>query len=133
MIVDLLRSYRSKNGNVTFVYTVKGSQTQLDEFKDAQGEYYREDDETGKPLFFTTRCIGDTGKLLITTNGKVVPDMSEFDKQASLVEQFGGNFGEALAQHAVAQLLGTKVAPAPAPVKEERKVEDPAPSDEDGN
>lgn len=117
MKVSLLRSYRSKNGNVTFVYVVTGSESQLAEYADAQGEHYREDDTTGKALWFTTRCIGDDGTLIITTNGNVVPDMSEFDKQASLVEQFGGNFGEALANAAVANLLGTKAAPASAPAK----------------
>lgn len=109
MKVQLIRSYRSKNGNVTFVYGVTGSDADLKAYKKAQGSYYRED-ENGQPLWFTTRCIGDNGSLIITSTGKIVPDMSEFDKQASLVEQFGGNFGQELAKHAVAQLLGSKTA-----------------------
>jgi len=101
--VKSIRTYRSKNGNPTFVYGVSGDKEALEGFKKAQGSYYREDEE-GTPLWFTTRFIGDTGNLIITTNGNVVPDMSEFDKQASLVAQYGGNFGEVLAQKAINSL-----------------------------
>ncbi len=119
MNVSLLRSYRSKNGNVTFVYGVKASEKDLAAFKEAQGDYYREDDN-GTPLWFTTRCIGNTGKLIITTNGNIVPDMSAFDQAASLAAQYGGNFGAELAKSAAAQILGhapAADAPAEAPVE----------------
>lgn len=101
--VKSIRVYRSKNGNPTFVYQVSGQKADLEAFKKAQGDYYRTDDDNN-PLWFTTRFIGDEGKLLITSNGNVVPDMSEFDKQASLVSQYGGNFGEILAKNAVKNL-----------------------------
>ena len=107
MKVKLIRSYRSKNGNATFVYGVSGNASDLEAFKDAQGDYFREDDN-GTPLWFTTRCIGDTGKLIITSAGNVVPDMSQYDQAASLVSQYGGNFGEELAKASVAKLLGAK-------------------------
>jgi hypothetical protein len=126
MNVSLLRSYRSKNGNATFVYVVKGNSTDVEAFKTAQGDYYREDDK-GQPLWFTTRCIGNTGKLIITTNGNVVPDMSAFDQAASLAEQYGGNFGEQLAKSAAQAILGHTGAsdvPAEAPKKAEPKSED---------
>lgn len=106
MNVKLARSYRSKNGNTTFVYNVDGTAKQVEEFKTAQGDFYREDDKTGKPLWFTTRCIGNSGKLVITSKGKVVPDMSAFEQAASLAKQFGGNFGNELAKASVAKLLG---------------------------
>jgi hypothetical protein len=125
MKVTLLRSYRSKNGNATFVYGVKGSASDLEAFKTAQGDYYREDDN-GTPLWFTTRCIGQTGSLIITTNGNVVPDMSAFDQAASLASQYGGNFGQELAKSAAQAILGISNAPAQqaeAPV-EEPKSED---------
>jgi len=105
MKVSLLRSYRSKNGNATFVYVVSANATDLASFKEAQGDFYREDDK-GQPLWFTTRCIGNTGKLIITTNGNIVPDMSAFDQAASLAEQYGGNFGEQLAKSAAQAILG---------------------------
>lgn len=104
MKVQLLRSYRSKNGNATFVYGVKGNASDLEAFKIAQGDYYREDDN-GTPLWFTTRCIGNVGKLIITTNGNVVPDMSAFDQASSLASQYGGNFGAELAKASAQSLV----------------------------
>jgi hypothetical protein len=105
--VNCIRTYRSKNGNPTFVYSVEGSKEDMASFKKAQGSYYREDEDKN-PLWFTTRYIGEDGKLLITTNGNIVPDMSEFDKQASLVAQYGGNFGDVLAKDGVNKLKGGK-------------------------
>lgn len=105
MKIKALRSYTSKNGNKVFVYSVSGSVEQLAKFKAAQGENYRQA-EDGTPLWFTTRSVGAAGELIITTNGKVVPDMSAFDNAASLAKQYGGNLGAELAKHAVAQLLG---------------------------
>ncbi len=122
MNVSLLRSYRSKNGNATFVYVVSGKDADLEAFKNAQGEYYREDDK-GRPLWFTTRCIGNSGKLIITTNGNVVPDMSAFDQAASLASQYGGNFGAELARAAAQSIVGGTPAADSAPAQA------PAPQD----
>ena len=104
MKIKLIRSYRSKNGNATFVYGVSGSNADLDAFKEAQGDYYREDTD-GTPLWFTTRCVGDNGSLIITTNGNIVPDMSAFDQAASIASQYGGNFGQELAKQAAQSIL----------------------------
>ena len=125
MKIKLIRSYRSKNGNPTFVYAVSGNANDLAAFKAAQGEFYREDETTGSPLWFTTRCVGDNGKLIITTNGKVVPDMSAYDQAASIAAQYGGNFGQELAKQAAMSILGNKGTSAP--------VETPAPVAEEGN
>jgi len=105
MKVKLTRSYKSKNGNTVFVYSVNGTPSQVEAYKDAQGDNYRES-EDGLPLWFTTRCIGNAGSLIITEKGKVVPDMSAFEQAASLAKQYGGNFGQELARAAVANLLG---------------------------
>ena len=104
--VQMQRSYKSKNGNRTFVYTVSGKPSDIEAYREAQGEFYREDDKTNNPLWFTTKCIGKTGTLIITDNGNVVPDMSEYDEYASLAEQYGGNLGEMLAREAAQRLLG---------------------------
>ena len=108
MKVTLSRSYRSSKGNTVFVYTVTGSESQIAAYKAAQGDNYRET-EDGVSLWFTTRCIGKTGTLIITEKGKVVPDMSAFEQAASLAAQFGGNFGQELAKATVHQLLNTGV------------------------
>jgi hypothetical protein len=105
MSVSLVRSYTSKKGNKTFVYAVSGNAETLAKFKDINGDNHRED-EKGTPLWFTTRCIGKSGTLIITTNNKIVPDMSEFDQAASLASQYGGNLGEAIALASANKLLG---------------------------
>jgi hypothetical protein len=111
----LTRSYKSPKGNTVFVYAVTGNEESLSAFETAQGTNHRTDDTTGKPLFFTTRCFGDNGTLIITSNGKVVPDMSEFDKANSLAQQYGGNLGDQLARIASERLLGVQPASAPVP------------------
>ena len=120
MKTKFIRSYRSEKGNVVFVYSVSGTDAQLEQYKAAQGVHYREDEKSGQPMWFTTRCIGKTGSLIITSKGKVVADMSEFELAKSLVEQYGGNFGETLAKSLMANLVGgspqaaAQVAAAPA-------------------
>lgn len=107
MDIHKIRSYRSKNsGRVVFVYGVKGTTQELTQFAEAQGEYHRTDDQSGEPLWFTTKFVGNQGKLVITSNGNVVPDMSNFDAANSLAEQYGGNLGQELARAAAQQLLG---------------------------
>ena len=103
--VSLKRSYKSANGNTVFVYTVNANTADAESYKAASGDYYREEAD-GSPLWFTTRCIGERGTLVITSKGKIVPDMSAFEQAASLAKQFGGNFGNELAKASVAQLLG---------------------------
>jgi hypothetical protein len=103
--VTLKRSYKSAKGNTVFVYSVKANNADTEAFKSASGDYYREEAD-GTPLWFTTRCIGQRGTLVITSKGKIVPDMSAFEQAASLAKQFGGNFGNELAKATVAQLLG---------------------------
>lgn len=105
MEATLVRNYKSQAGNTVFVYSVNGTAEELESYKNAQGKNYRVDEKTGAALWFTTRCIGDTGTLLITSNNKVVPDMSEYDKAASMAAQYGGNLGEQLARAAAEALL----------------------------
>lgn len=107
MKVKLMRSYKSQKGNTVFVYSVTGTPAQIEAYKAAQGDNYREA-EDGTPLWFTTRCIGNSGELVITAKGKIVPDMSAYEQAASLAAQFGGNFGQELAKATVAQLLAGK-------------------------
>jgi len=114
--VKFVRSYRSKKGNVTFVYTVTGTDKQLEEYNEIQGDFYREDDD-GNALWFTTRFIGKIGNLIITPNNKCVPDMSKFDMASSLAEQYGGNLGQSLANQAAAELLGVSPAAETAPAQ----------------
>ena len=136
MNVSLQRSYRSKNGNPTFVYKVTGNASDLEAYAEAQGEFHRTDDQ-GHSLWFTTRCIGPHGKLIITTNGNIVADMSAFDQAASSAAQYGGNFGQELARMSAAQILGTDVpavesapAVASAPSSSDEEVAEEAPAED---
>lgn len=118
MKVKLSRSYKSQKGNTVFVYSVSGTPAQIEAYKAAQGDNYRES-EDGTPLWFTTRCIGNSGELIITAKGKVVPDMSAYEQAASLAAQFGGNFGQELARASVAALVNgnNTTAPSAEPVQ----------------
>lgn len=122
--VKLQRSYVSKNGNRTFTYSVTGSNSELEAYKEAQGEYYTEDKKTQEVLWFTTRCIGKIGTLIITDKGNIVPDMSEFDEAASLAQQYGGNLGEMLAREAAQRLLGGRRSSSPAKDTDDNSDED---------
>lgn len=114
--VSYERSYRSKNkGTKTYVYKVTGSKEALAAYQEAQGEFFRPDTNTGEPLYFTTRYMGERGQLLVTDSNKVVADMSEFEKAASLVSQFDGVFAEKLAEASINKLMGSHASAPSAP------------------
>ena len=122
-----LDSYVSKKGADTFIYTVDCTPEEKAAIKEAKGEFYRED-ASGKPLFYTTRYVGETPKLILTTNGNLVADMSEMKKKASLARQFGGNLGDQFAAAAAADILAdmkrsTRTAVQPDPETEPEKEE----------
>lgn len=81
---------RSKNGNVVdvFVYTVGGSEQELADYKSVKGSEYREDSNTGKPLWFSLNYVGEVAPLIITTNNNVVADTSDMRKAQNLVNQY---------------------------------------------
>ena len=109
MKIKMKRSYKKASkvaggkAVTVFVYGVSGTAEQLAKFKEAQGENHRVD-EDGTPLWFTTRFAGNNGKLILTSDGNVIADMSEYDAAASLAEQFGGNLGSELAKAAASKL-----------------------------
>ena len=106
--VSFLRSYRSKNGTVTFVYKVTGSADAMERYAEVQGDFLRTDEATGDTLWFTTRFMGETGSIIVTANDKIVADMSKYEQAASLCSQFSGVFGEKLAEASIKNLLGKK-------------------------
>lgn len=99
-----VRSYVSKKGNDTFVYTVTGTPAEIAAYKTAQGENYRADDK-GAPLFFTTRVGASPRVKLITTQaGNVIIDNSEMKAAANLAAQYGGNLGQEIARNFASQM-----------------------------
>jgi len=97
--------YRNKRGTIVFRYAVKGTEAAMDAFEQAQGEYHVVDQDSGETLYFTPRFAGKNATLIVTDEGKVYVDMSELEQQASLISQFGGNLGQAMAD-AFARKLG---------------------------
>lgn len=99
-------SYRNKKGTTVFRYSVHGKQEALDAYAEAQGEYFVKDEKLGV-LYFTPRYAGQNAKLVVNDEtGKVYVDDSEMQKQASIVSQYGGNLGEAMATAAAQKLMG---------------------------
>lgn len=125
MKATYLRSHRSGKGNIVFTYSVNGTAEELENFKASQGIHYREDDKTGTPLWFTVKYAGNKTDLIITSNNKVIADMSKFEQAASLSQQFGGPLGQEIARQMASDLLGLnnnvpapQAAPAPQAVPE---------------
>lgn len=92
LVAKFQRKYRKAlTGTTVFVYNVSGSEKELEAFEQAEGDNYRLDEKTNKPIWFTTRYVDDTINLVITENNRVVADDSELSKLQSLVEQFGAD------------------------------------------
>jgi len=68
-----------------FVYHVKGTAQELADYKKAKGEQYREDQDSGHPLFYSVNYVGENCPLIITTNGNVVADTSMMRKANNLI------------------------------------------------
>ena len=76
-----------------FRYTVDGSEKELQEYEEIQGDNYKVDDKTGKALYFTTRYVMDNVELTVSENSdgdkRIVVDDSEFAKLQSIVDTYG--------------------------------------------
>lgn len=121
---------KAVTGNVVFVYHVNGSADALQAYQDAQANNYKEDDATGKPLWFTSDINGFPGQsieLLQTSNGNFILDNSAATMQVAQVKgmfkQFAGvpemqaHLGGAIAQALAANLFGTVKAPVALPAE----------------
>jgi hypothetical protein len=90
LTAKLVGNYRKKvTGTLVFRYSVSGTTEEIEQYKEAIGDNLVLDDNTGKPLYFTTRYVADNIKLLITSEGKVATDDTEIAKLQSLVETYG--------------------------------------------
>ena len=95
--------YRSsKTGNLVFKYDVIGSD--VADYETSKGSNVRHNDDTGNPLFFTTRYSGDNIKFTQKQDGEWVVDNSEMDKLTSLAEQ-NPILKDEIAKHMLKQIL----------------------------
>ena len=131
MKITYLNSYpkRGKNNKLVdvFVYGVNGTDEQLAEYKQVKAEQYREDKDTGVPLFFSLNYVGEVCPLIITTNGNVVADTSVMRKAANLVAN--NEFLKDQVSSAVMDMLGLNngsMGTARKAVKKEEVTEDDA-------
>lgn len=117
MKIKFLRSYVSKNGNPTFVYSVHGTKEQLAQYKEVQGDNFREDEETKLPLFFDGEKLADDTVLALRKDGKKFYAQTELvskrvqaqmDKWEALNQMF--NRGTNLHPKLLATLSGALVA-----------------------
>lgn len=110
LLIKLLNSYPALNEDGTakkvkgtnknlimFRYTVHGSKEELEHYKECQGgnnpeghkdNHYRESEE-GVPLYFTSRPIGKSGQLGISTKGNVFIDTTDMDLAEALINSHG--------------------------------------------
>lgn len=93
MKAKFVNYYRKDAGKKVFVYVVSGSNAEIEDYKAAQGENLRlQDEDATKPLFFSMRPLSanpsESITLTITTNGKIVADDSNkvFSQEAKLEE-----------------------------------------------
>lgn len=104
MKANYKNQYR-KNGKVQFVYSVTGTDAELEQYAESKGDYLVNDEETGDPLWFSRDYIGESAELIFTSKGNVVADLGEFEKAASLASRFGGSLGAEIARAAVSKLM----------------------------
>ena len=117
--------YRSsKTGNLVFKYDVIGKD--VADYEASKGDNVRHNDDTGNPLFFTTRYTGDNIKFIKTNpevgEGEWIVDTSEMDKLTSLAEQ-NPMLKDAIAQHMLQELLKSNSAPTQSSAPSVGKVE----------
>ena len=122
-----IRKYVNDKGNDVYVYVLKCSEKEQEEYEGAQGEFYREDEE-GKPLWFSPDFHGDVIKVGITSKGKIFADTSEMDKIASLSKKYEGTelgtqLAKAGADKMLADLLGGSFKPSAPTAKEPESTE----------
>jgi hypothetical protein len=102
LTTKFVSSYRNDKGTDVYVHAVSGSASELEAYKIAQGEHYREDEATGKVLFFDGSpdpLVSDTGKLGISQKtGNVYVDDSEIRRATKEVAKAGGNLGAEMAK-----------------------------------
>jgi hypothetical protein len=118
MKVTFKSSYVSKKGNDVFVGIVSGTPAEVEAYKANRGDGQKATlDEQGNPLFFSTRTWGKgTADLIKTRNkGQYIIDNSEIRMAANMAKQYGGNFGQALADAQAARFVfgGTSNSTAP--------------------
>ena len=105
--------------------TKKATAEELEAFKDAQGEFYAEDETTGKPLWFSNKFAGNDVKLSISQKGNVYADNTESDIIVGLSKEHGISIKDAMDLYKLMGAPKAVAAKVEEPVDEPAKVEEP--------
>ena len=118
------RSYvKSETGNRVWKYSVTGTAEEIAAFEAAQDKVVYNEEDGGKPIFFSIRNYGESVELGISQSGNIYVNTEKQDALKDQIEAMGPEFAKAAAAQMVAQLLGSSVS-APAPVNETETTDD---------
>ena len=98
-----------KNGKDVYVYDISGPEAEKAQYKESKGEFARENEDTGNPVYFTGFYAGEEVPFKQSAKGSWFLDTSEMDKNAALVARYGGNLGQAMANAIVKKMTGISV------------------------
>jgi hypothetical protein len=110
--------YRNKKGNLTFRFIVTGTEEELAQYKELQGQYYVENDN-GEPLYLTTTYVSDSVELKVSSKGTIYADTSEVDKIVSFAKSQGIDLSKGLTDKLMSALGGKTQVAEPQQVKGE--------------
>lgn len=112
-------SYRNAKGTLVHRYLVSGTEEQLAEYKNVQGDNYRAN-EAGVPLFFTVNPIGNSGTLSLNKKGVFTAISSDTTSAMAIAsaKQFGAEVTAAVAARIADKLMSGISAPAAVEVAE---------------
>lgn len=65
LTINYLRTVKS---GTLHVYAVNGTKSDLASYEETQGEYFRTDDKTGKPTYFSRKYLGTNAALQLSEN-----------------------------------------------------------------
>lgn len=116
MKIKLKSSYKKASGiagvpaSDRFVYTVHGTEAELNEYRTAQGDFLQES-ETGDPLFFTSRAV-ENGLNLIQiqsgdNKGRYIADQSATTVALSTAKGYGSAVEAAVAKMVAERIFNT--------------------------
>lgn len=113
--LTFISNYRSKGGNVVFVYTISGSTEAKELYREINGDNvrYQDDDENKPMLYFSTVYLGKTNELFKPERSErfIVDNFNQdvlVSQAGNLLRQTQNNplLANAIAQVAAQQLLG---------------------------
>lgn len=75
MKITFKQFFQTKEGLKKAIYTVEGTKEELALYKEKQGAYYAEDTKTNKPLFFSSKLMGQSADVQMSAKGNLfVPE-----------------------------------------------------------